>query len=405
MADSKKLIARIILLIVVAAILNLWLVSLALSKRDAVIYPSNISVGGINLAGLGHNEVADLLAERLPTSHGRQLMLQLASRQFYVPLNEVDINYDVPATLALIDASLHQKGIGVFQHSIARGKNISVAPKMNWNRNLIEEKLIELKNSYDQPAVDARIIYSNDYLEYIGHRSGYTIDIAASLDEIGNYLQKGSLGPITLITSEIHPRIKLEDIKEVTDMLGITMSRTSLPEADIEPVVEVLNGFIIMPAEKFSLAQVIRNKQIKFSDKGLRFVNDILYQTISQTGLKPTEDRLGFTNNLQHPILITATIDGNNLIIKIFGCQTEKGKEILFVTEKKEIPPQMQVKVEKKLSPQQQIVVQEGQSAYIKRSYRVVKINGKETEKTLLTEEHIPGQDTIIAVGPGTIRK
>jgi len=50
-------------------------------------------------------------------------------------------------------------------------------------------------------------------------------------------------------------------------------------------------------------------------------------------------------------------------------------------------------------------VLQEGQSGYINRSYRVVKINGKVTEKTLLSQEVTPGRDTIIAVGPGTIKK
>ena len=80
MADYKKYMARIILLMAIAVILSLWLASLALAKRDAVIYPSNISVGGVSLAGLDHDEATALLAQRLPTSHGRQLLLQLTSR-------------------------------------------------------------------------------------------------------------------------------------------------------------------------------------------------------------------------------------------------------------------------------------------------------------------------------------
>lgn len=405
MTDSKKFITRIILLMAVAVILTLWLASLALAKRDSVIYPSNIIVGGVSLAGLGHDEAAELLAEQLPVGHGRQLLLQLPSRQLYIPFSEVGIAYDIPATLDQIDTSSHQTGIGVFKHSIARGSTINMAPKINWNRTLMEEQLTELKNTCDQPAINARILHSNDYLEYIGHKTGYAIDKNASLKEIENSLQQGSLGPIPLITSEIHPRVKIEDIKGVKDMLGISVSRINLPIADLKPLLHLLNGFIIMPADSFSLNQIISPQSMAFSDGSLVLVNGTLIRALSQAGLSQSIQPPGFANNLQHPVLITALIDGNNLIIKIFGCQTDEGKEILFITEKEEIPPQMQVKIDKKLSPQQRIVLQEGQNGYINRSYRVVRIKGQETEKTLLSEELTPGRDTIIAVGPGTIKK
>ena len=57
MTESKKMTTRIILLMTVAVILTLWLVSLALAKRDAVIYPSNILVGGVSLNGLGRTKL------------------------------------------------------------------------------------------------------------------------------------------------------------------------------------------------------------------------------------------------------------------------------------------------------------------------------------------------------------
>jgi vancomycin resistance protein YoaR len=403
MADSTKLITRIILLMSVAVILTLLLVSLVLAKRDAAIYPSNVLVGGVSVAGLGHEEASNLLATSLPASYGGKLLLQLPSKQLSIPFTEVGITYDIPGTLANIDVSLHYKGIGIFQHSIARGSTREIPPTFNWNQTLIKEKLTELKNSMDLPAVNARIFYKNDHLEYTGHKNGYSIDIATSLNEINNSLQKGLLGPIPLITNEIYPQVKLEDIKEVKDMLGVSMSKVNKPQADLQPLVETLNGSIIMPAEHFALA--LSTEKMKPDRSTLTLINNVLYQAISQAGLTPADDQLSFNNTLQHPILITAVIDRNNLIVKVFGCQTEAGKEIMIITEKEEIPPQVQIKVAKELSSQQQVVVQEGQSGYINRSYRIVKIHGDEIEKTVLSEEHTPGLNTIIAVGPGNIKK
>jgi uncharacterized protein YabE (DUF348 family) len=54
--------------------------------------------------------------------------------------------------------------------------------------------------------------------------------------------------------------------------------------------------------------------------------------------------------------------------------------------------------------PGQRIVQEEGESGYIDRTYRFVKENGKEIEKTLLSENIVPGLDTIILVGPGDIK-
>jgi len=406
MVDSRKHVARIVLLLVAAVMLTLFLASLALAKRDAKVYPSNIAVSGVELGGLSRDKAGRVLADRLPANYGSHLLLQTPSRSLSIPIDQVKIAYDIPATLAKIDVSLQPEGIaGIFQHSIARGSTQDIAPEINWNTTLLQEQLNRIKLAYDQPAIDARILYSNDYLDYISHKNGYSIDITASLDNVCAALKKGSLGPIPLATRETHPRVRLEDIKEVKDILGIGGDKINQPPADFRPLLEICNGSVVMPGEKFSLAKTIRARHLKINKAALTVVNDILYRTCSQAGLELVEPRTGFINNLQHPILITSAIEGNSLVTKIFGCQTETGKEIKFITEKEELAPGFEIKVNKKLSPQQRIVLQEGKSGYIKRSYRVVKVNGKEMEKNLLSEEFTPGRDTIIAVGPGTIKK
>lgn len=406
MVDSGKYVARIVLLLVVAVMLTLFCASLALAKRDANVYPSNIAVGGVKLAGLSRDKAADILVEQLPAGCGRQLLLQTPSRSLSLPIDQVGIAYDIPATLAKIDVSLQPEGIaGIFQHSIARGNTQDIVPEINWNRTLLQKYLVDIKNNYDQPAVNARILYSNDYLDYIGHKNGYSINIAASLDSICTSLQKGSLGPIPLVTSETHPRVRLEDIKEVKDILGISMGKINQPLADFNTLLEICNGSIIMPEEEFSLAQIIGARQVKINNSALAAVNDTLYRACSQAGLALVEPGSSLKNKLEHPVLIASFNEGNSFVIKIFGCQTEVGKEIKFITEKEELASGVQMKVNKRLSPQQRIIVQEGKSGYINRSYRVVKVNGKVTEKTLLSEEFMPGRDTIIAVGPGSIKK
>lgn len=404
MVDSEKSIIRIIVLVVIAITLTIILASLALAKRDASIYPSNVSVGGIKMTGLSRGEAEDILAERLPISYSQELQLKLPSRTLFIPFNEIGISYDIPATLDLIDSSLHQKGLnGILQHSIFRGTSHNLVPQLSWNQGMLQKKLYDSKKLYDQPAINARILYNKDYFEYISHKNGYVINVSASLDKIENSLQKGLSGPVSLVVSEIYPRVKLEDVKQVRDMLGVSICRIESSEAISGNLVIALNGSLIMPGESFALIEVI--KPIETGTCGLTLINNILDQVCSQAGIKVISTPVKFVNNLEHPILIIANIEGNNLIIKLFGNQTIKGKKIGIVKEKEEIAPGMQVKVRADLSPQQRIILQEGQNGYINRTYRVVKINNQVMEKTLLSEDLIPERDTIIAVGPGTIEK
>jgi hypothetical protein len=405
MADSRKYVVRIVLLLVAAVMLTLFLASVALAKRDASVYPSNISVGGVELDGLDRETAGRILTDQLPENYGRELLLQTPSRSVSIPISLAGIDYDIPATLAKIDETLQPEGLaGVFTHSISRGSIQDIVPEMVWNTTLLQQQLSAIKRDYDQPAVDARILYSNDYLDYISHKKGYSIDVAASLDSICAALAKGSLGPVPLIVQETHPHVRLEDIKEVKDILGVSASIIDESSPEFSSLLEICNGLIVMPRDSLSINKIIKIKQIKLSDSALTVLYNNLDRACSEAGLN-IQDRGTIKNELQHPVLIASAIDGSSFIIKIFGCQTEAGKEIKFLTEKKELPPVVKMKVNNKLSPQQRLIQQEGKSGYINRCYRIVEINGKQVEKTLLSEEFTPGQDTIIAVGPGTIKK
>lgn len=405
MADSRKYVARIVLLLVAAVMLTLFLASVALAKRDASVYPSNISVGGVELAGLDRETAGRILTDQLPKNYGGQLLLQTPSRSLSIPISLVGIAYDIPATLAKIDVTLQPEGIaGVFAHSISRGSIQDIAPEMLWNTTLLQEQLSTIKRAYDQPAADARILYSNDYLDYISHKNGYSIDVAASLDSICAALAKGSLGLVPITVKETHPHVRLEDIKEVKDILGVSGSIIDESSPEFGPLLEICNGLVVMPGDSLSINKIISTRQIKLSDSALTVLYDNLNRSCSQAGLK-VQDSGNIKNELQHPVLIASAIEGSSFVIKIFGCQTEAGKEIKFTTEKKELAPVVKMKVNGKLSPQQRVILQEGRSGYVNRCFRIVEINGKQVEKTLLSEEFTPGQDTIIAVGPGAIKK
>jgi len=413
MADSVRVLLKVMSTVVAGIVITLLIVSFALFQRDVRVYPSNVFVSGISLAGLSREEAYEVLNNNFSSKQEEKMLLEFSDSLISVPLHECGISYDIESTLKKADSLFYGENavIALLRHSIIRGKRQDVAPVFSYDENRLYDKIIEIKKEFDKSSVDARILYNGGYLEYLPHEYGRIIDVAGSIENISAALGKGLIGSIELAITEVSPRIKLNDIKKVQDTLGAYVGLFDVNGLDsVRCFVSGLNGLIIMPGETISLNKFAgqQGEIVIKGDSGNETVSEVknaFCQTCLQAGLEIEEDSFIVTNNHTQPILLTAVIEGEKLTIKIFGCQLEKGKKISIITEEEEILPKVRMKVDSRLLPQQQIIEQEGKNGLIVRTYRVVSKYGEETEKTLLTEEIFPAVDTIISVGPESIRK
>ncbi|MEN6351434.1 MAG: peptidoglycan binding domain-containing protein [Syntrophomonas sp.] len=407
MTDTGKLGIKVISLAIAAVATSLIIVSFALAGRDVKSYPSNISVGAISLANHSQSEAREILEKDLAPSFGDKLILKLHDKTIAVPLSELGIKYDVPATLKKVDSLLNSQESNVLQHSLMRGKEQEISPVFSWEKEKLYQKLMAIKQENDEAAVDARILYNNDYLEYRAHKNGFAVNINSSMNKLNSLLNEGSLGPMELDSSEIFPRVKIEDIEAVKDMLGVSAGAIQATPDEIKSVLERWNGLIIMPGESFSPSgdDKSSNGQKDINSKITSQVANLIYKVCSQAGMDIQKETGEVENSLKHPVLLTVSIEEKTLLVRLFGCQTVPGKQIEIISEKEEVLPQVIIKVDRRLNPQQRVVKQEGKSGLIERNYRVVMNGEKVLEKGLLSEHYSPAGDTIILVGPGTVRK
>jgi len=413
MASSVRVLLKVILSAAAGVIVTLLSVSFALSQQDNRTYPSNVFISGIPLAGLNGEEAYEVLKDNISLSREKNLLLKFSDSLISIPLQECGISYDPEDTLEKVDNLFYGKNVisALLRHSIIRGKKQEIALAFNYNEDKLYNKIIEIKKEFDQPAVDARIFYNEGYLEYIPHRYGYVIDVDGSVKNIFTALEGGFLRPIELSVTKTSPRIKLDDIKKVQDVLGAYASLCDTWGLDyVKSFISSLNGLIIMPDEVFSLHKVAGLQgedmvQSSSEEEGINQVKNAVYQSCLQAGLKMEKDSFVIANNRDQPVLLTAVIEGRKLVVRIFGCQLEKGKKISIITEEEEVFPEVRIKVDSRLSPQQRIVKQEGKNGLIVRTYRLVSKYGREIEKTLLTEEAFAAIDTIILVGPDNVKK
>ncbi len=409
MTDAGRLWLKIVTMAVIAISASLLIVSFALATRDRDFYPSNIWLGGVSLANMDKQEAYSLLQAELPARWGDKLTLLIGEQEALLPIKEIGISYDFAASLDKIEEEVFAgSGVALLQHSAARGQKQMITPVLSWDKGALAEKVLQIKKEYDQPAIDARIVYNQDYLEYRAHKNGFIINADASMKHIAEALDKGILGPVNISATEVHPRVKIEDIQTVKDIIGVSAKKIDNPGQETLDMVEKLNGIIIMHGEKLDIQKILEadKKESKApANEGKEQVKGAIMQACLQAGMQETNNGTAVESQLQHPLLLTAGLDGHTLLVKVYGCQTEPGKVIKLLSEREEIHPEVQIKLNRRFSPQQRIVQQEGKKGFILRNYRVVNSGGKLIEKSLLSEEITPATDTIIVVGPGGSRK
>jgi len=301
------------MLVVIASVLVcLIFASLALARRDATTYPSNVWAGGVAIGGLNQEEALSALTDGAKAINN--LDLRLPDKNLSIPLKELGIQYDCQATLAAVDKSLYDgKGLlSLLRHSIVRGDRQVIAPVFQWNARVLKEKLLEIKKKNDKPALDARILYSNSYIEYVSHSNGYSIDIDQSTNQIIQALQQGSLAELSLSINETHPRVKLDDIKELKGVIGLNVVFLPGNPNQYTPALQSINGLIVMPDDSIDMRSLADHRFSSPIAEGLR-------TACSQAGLKDKGELI--YNHLDQPILITCIMDDNSLIIRIFSCR------------------------------------------------------------------------------------
>ncbi|MDD4803173.1 MAG: peptidoglycan binding domain-containing protein [Syntrophomonas sp.] len=413
MTDGTKTMARVISLIIVAVIITICLSSLALAARDEKIYPSNFWVGGVTIANQTRQAAWGSLEKGMNEWDAvMHLKITSTSETISFPIEDIGIRYDLDKTLQKVNELVDNPRAtdSLWKNSLIRGKTVNIAPILVLDDvGQISAKLLEIKERTDKQAFDARVIYNDGVLEYISHEYGSALDINATLYVINEALSQGNLGPVSLVYNELSPRVKNEDIKNVKELVGVSATKLDYnltTQKDLEKYIEIINGTVIIPGDTFSISDKL--KQQVETDRAYKIIADTIYESCLSAHIQLADKSMqrassqGFKimNNMNDPILLHLSIEDKQLLAKIYGCQTEAGKEISLIRQQTVLDPMIVEKTSTALKPQERIVQQQGESGMQIKTYRLVKLNGVQVSEELLTEATYPPSNTIILIAP-----
>lgn len=270
------------------------------------------------------------------------------------------------------------------------------------------------------------------------------VDFNISIEEAKNMVSSPQ-DSYTIPLKTLYPNVTTDDIgtEAFPDLLSsYTTSYTSSNSnrsTNIALAASKINGKVLMPGEEFSFNMTVgkRTTQAGFKTAtvysngqvttdvggGICQVSSTLYNSVLKANLEITNrvnhtftvgyvpigldatvswgaPDFKFKNNRSYPIKLVATTSNKRLTIQVFGLKEDVEYEVELVSYRTgSVPYSTVYTTDSSLAKGKTKVVQSGSNGAKSVAYKVLKLNGKEVSRTLLSKDTYSPHNQIIARG------
>lgn len=431
-----------------------FLVSYLLLHRYVSQYPQDIIcdhiyIGTADVSGMTRDEALQSMSEHLAEDQTKTVTLQAGDQSAEATLEEFGVYYqDIEKTVD--EALAYGKKGSVFSRyrklRKLKKEKLVLEERMVVNQELAEAVLQERAVPIADHAKDASITRTGDGFSIQEEQEGTTVDIGSSIGALEDYLNNGwDHGDFVLemVLVKEEPKIKAADLESIQDELGSFSTDAGGGQRwqNLETASGKLNGMILMPGDEVSVHDVTapydeehgyvpagsyENGQVVDTyGGGICQVSTTLYNALLYAELEiveryphsmmvnyvePSRDAaiagdtkdLVFKNNQETPVYIEGGIDeSNQLHFSIYGKETRDADRTVEFESETVAEEEYEVKYEE--DPEAALgSVSYGGSPHTGRSarlWKVVSVDGEETEREVINESHYNKSDQIIKIG------
>ena len=419
------------------------------TEAKAFTLPEGLSFNNVNLSGMSADEAKNLVDEASNKIENREVDINVdgtsikskSSEMGYRVENDDGIKEELDKYVNsdVVDRFVSKKELEKAPKNI----ELEVKSDVNTFKELVSKQLPEMSNE----PVDAKITRQNNQFVITKEKDGKTIDLDQTFtlvdEEIRKDTDKVSVeAPLTVKEA----RIKESDLASIKDVLGTYStgfaSSSAARATNIEVGASKINGTVLMPGETLSgyelmqpftvnngykTAGAYENGRLVDSVGGgvcqiattlynasLRAEVDITQRnnhsmTVSyvpascDAAIAGTSKDLKIKNNYTTPIYVEAFVQGRNLTFNIWGKEDrEAGRTIEFVPEVvNETAMGVTYQDDPTLPAGKEVKVSAGHNGRVSKLWKVVKINGVEKEKSLVSSDRYMVSNNIVKRGTG----
>ncbi|MCL1882147.1 MAG: VanW family protein [Defluviitaleaceae bacterium] len=446
---KRKLIILIIITLLLAGFLILWMLGSPPDEADRIY--TNVYIHSVAVGGMTGVEAEAALMERFQTGLDARVVRYLIDNAVAheIAFENFGARFDFSE---LISDALDYSQMGSLRLRVGRlfGRDLHITdlPIFTFSTEKMEDEMKKLSEKLDVSAQNAAFREENGVIIVTAESAGRGIDIEAAAEATQQILESLENGEVELSVIPISPLFTTKDFNFTTSVLGEFTTPCSgggneARRRNIIRAAERVNSSVVFPDETFSAGAIIaahlpdsgyetaivlvRGEPAEDIGGGVCQVVTTLYNAVLHAELEIVQRHnhsarvsyvdigfdatvagdyydLKFKNNTQHPLLITARVENESLLIKIHGYETrDVNRKLRFSVREIELllPEPYREVVDPAIPRGARVVTLESQMGYHVELIKHVYENDIEVEQIKInTSIYKPLQGTI-AIGAG----
>ena len=404
--------------------------------RDTGEIYSNVSVSGIDLSNKTKGEALSLV-------NGikiENIKLKYENKDYTIPA--ANIAYKVNSEKTIDEAykigrdnSFIKNKMRVLKLKVL-GKKIEVPVAYTKDDKALKSELEKISSSINVKEKDAKIIFNGDQVSISNEENGKKLNVEKSMKLVEDELKLSKNEAVQLVVETTVPAVTKEKLSKIDTLLGEFSTTFNSGvygrSSNIKLSTEAVNNILLDPEQILSFnertgmrsaqngyksAPVIVNGEV---DQGLGGgvcqVSTTLFNAVALSGLKIVERSnhsipssyvgigrdavvdfgnldLKVQNNYKNPVYLVSSVEGNKIIIKVYGNSQDKPENVkLFAT--------VNGSVGRKTKTVKYGKPSNGRDGIKATTYRVVVDKNGNENKEVLTSSYYPAKARVIVLNP-----
>lgn len=415
---------------------------------------SGVYVDTVNLAGKNYNDAMTAVNAYVDTLKAQEItLISINQNTKTVTAGDLGLKWTNPEIVA------EAVSLGKAGNIVARYKELKDLEYANkvytlevgFDSEAIKEVVTAQGESDNIEPVNATITRNGSNFDIVPGQTGYVINVSSSTITIMNQLEGNwNKEPITieLAVDVDEPKGKTDELKLVKDLLGTytTSFKTSgtARTGNVRNGTRLINGTVLYPGDEFSAYDAVNpfteengyymagsylnGMVVESLGGGICQVTSTLYNAVIRAELEVTErsnhsmivtyvnlssdaaisgtsKNFKFVNNLEYPVYIEGlTSDDKKITFNVYGVETRpSNREVSFESvEISKTEPEGEKIIADGAQPVGVIDVQSAHTGYVGELWKVVKIDGVETERTRMNKSTYTMTPRTATVGTAT---
>ena len=439
-----------IIILLIALNLFWWLSSRGMLEEGKIA--NQVYVDGVDVSGMTKGEASESLETHLKDVGRARVNIESSQGDYTSKLSEFGIKpLDTDVEQMVEEAyNLGRKGLPITRYFRLRkakkkGYNFQVAYSIDANK--ADGVFSAMEESLGNAPVNASLMVVNGEVKIHPGKEGYAVkrdeSVEALNELIGADWDKEDL-TLSVETETSEPEITEKLLGECTDVLGSYKTYCGVDNSgrvqNVKNGAALMDGTILMPGEEFSGDAAMRpyteengftnagsyesGEIVETMGGGICQVSSTLYNAVLYAELEVTErcnhsmlvdyvepsrdaaiaddiKDFKFRNSTAYPIIISAGVENGYCYFTIYGKETrDKNREIDFESEVLgEEDYGVTYKASEDYSVGTMTTVSGGKEGASARLWKVVKVNGKETERVQVNESDYLPRNSVVIVG------